>query len=214
MRQPVDAAIDLGSEIGGPPDTGTDDGPGDRSTNCNARFNFEPGSPAGRLAGATINSNNLKAFTAISNSSAVTLCGLGALEIDATFMGGSGQFAGGEVDIPLNGTEDLSGKTLTVNVRAVPPGVVSFFVLLSTTGGFETVPGYPLSLTQDQWYTASYSFPVPDGGVVDGGIRDGGLPEGGVPYMWAVDRLALEAFSYNTDASVSYTIYVDEIDIR
>jgi len=210
MRPPVDSGMDVATDLGGSEDMAAADAADDRSTNCPARFNFE----GGMLAGATINSNSLKAFTMIANSNAVTLCGTGALEIDATFMGGSGAYTGGEVDIPLTGTEDLSGKTLTINVRTVPPGNVSFFLLLATAGGFEGLPFNPLSLTLDQWYTASYSFPALDGGVQDGGIRDGGLPDGGVPYMWAVDRLALEAFSYNADAIANYKIYVDEIDIR
>jgi hypothetical protein len=220
MVTPHDGATDSGGDtaIDGPVDRGDvsiePDGGDDRSTNCTARFNFENGA----LYGANINTaGNLTAFTSISNSGAVTLCGSGALEIDATFMGSSGQNVGGEVDIPLNGAEDLSGKTVTFNVRAVPPGSVSFYVFLVTPRGYDPIPGtgFPIRLTGDQWNTASYTFPTLDGGPPDGGgALDGGLPDGGVQYMWMVYRLALQAFSYNADASVSNKIYVDEIDIR
>jgi hypothetical protein len=203
------AGNDGGAGSGG----ASDGGGGGGGTNCNARFNFENGA----LYGTNINtSGNLTAFTAISNSGAVTLCGAGALEIDATFMGSSGPYVGGEVDIPLNGAEDLSGKTVTFNVRAEPPGSVSFYVFLVTPRGYDPIPGsgFPIRLTGDQWNTASYTFPVLDGGTPDGAAPDGGLPDGGVQYMWMVYRLALQAFSYNADASVTIKIYVDEVDIR
>jgi hypothetical protein len=218
---PHDGAMDgAGGDIAsdGPSDRadavdGTGDGTDDRSTNCTTRFNFE----SGALYGANINTaGNLTAFTSISNSGAVTLCGAGALEIDATFMGSSGPYVGGEVDIPLNGAEDLSGKTVTFNVRAEPPGSVSFYVFLVTPRGYDPIPGsgFPIRLTGDQWNTASYTFPVLDGGTPDGAAPDGGLPDGGVQYMWMVYRLALQAFSYNADAAVTIKIYVDEVDIR
>lgn len=208
-------------------DATTMDAPEEHPTNCTARFSFEDGT----VQGAMINSANpnAKAFTSISNSGAVTLCGSGALEIDATFMGATGMYVAGEVDLPLNGNEDLTGKTLTVNVRVQPvpaaPRSISFFVILTTSSpGYSTVPGYPLSLSKDQWYTGSYTFPgdsAPDsdggadgGGPSDGGPRDSGPLDGSVPGMSSVYGLALEAFLYNADPTVNYKIYVDEIDIR
>ena len=152
------------------------------------------------------------------------MCGYGALEIDATFMGATGANVAGEVDIPLGSVEDFSGKTLTVNARSEPPGLVSFFVLLTTsTIGYQPVPGYPLSLNKDQWFTASYSFPSTnqqtdggsDGGPRDAAAGDAGLPDGGVLGMGSVYGLALQAFSYpGMDAAMTYKIYVDEIDIK
>jgi hypothetical protein len=175
----------------------------DRAQLCASRFNFENGA----LYGAMDNNDCpvcLKAFLGIASSGVKTVCGAGALEITAAFSGTTGRTTGGEILLPLNTTgrpEDLSGKTITVNVTAAPPGNVSFVLLLSTSGGYENVPGFPLSLTQSQWSSASYRFPS----------SEGGIPEGGVPYMRSVYALSLEAFS---DTGYTGKIYVDEIDIR
>jgi hypothetical protein len=232
---------------GAAPDAMSGDGPQDQSNNCTALFNFENGA----LYGAAIN-NSYQAFTSVTNSPAAAFCGSGGMEIDATFMGSTGKSVGGEVDIAFSQTQDLSGKTLTINVRAEPPGAVSFFVILITTtsSGYQTVPAFPISLNKDQWYTVSYTFPsvggggtpsdgggtssdgggsdarASDGGAADGGggsdarpadassPADAGLPDGGVPGMNAVYGLALSAFSYNADASATYKIFIDEIDLQ
>jgi hypothetical protein len=178
------------------------DGPVDRPpASCPARFNFENGAIHGAINNNAADCPScLKAFTAITSSDAKTFCGYGALEITAAFSGTDGPTTGGEILIPLraDGTpEDLTGKTITIHVSAQPKGTdLAFFLILSTSSGYQTVPSFPVRPVTDQWSTKTATLGA-DGGVVAG--------------MASVVKLSLEAFSYS---GYKGKIYVDEIDIK
>jgi hypothetical protein len=222
---PAEVATEAGGEAapddGGGATDGLDggsggDGQGERPPmTCPARFNFENGN----LQGASINPV-WKGITAIAArdvaDGAKTFCGYGSLEITAAFShvdagadAGTGDpYVTGEVIIPLNSgmtAENLTGKTITVHVQAVPPDTqndLAFYALLITsTTGYQTLPGYPIKpINTNQFASKSTALAGADAGA-----------DAGIAGMNMVTRLSLELFSYR-----SYTgkIYVDEIDIR
>jgi hypothetical protein len=181
---------------------------------CPARFNFENGN----LHGAYLNTV-WKGITSIAArdvaDGAKTFCGYGSLEITAAFShadagtdAGSGDpYVTGEVIIPLNAgatPENLTGKTITVHVQAVPPDTqndLAFYALLITSSGYQTLPGYPIKPINTAAFATKSTTLAGADAAADAGIAG----------MNAVTRLSLEFFSYR-----SYTgkIYVDEVDIR
>jgi hypothetical protein len=174
--------------------------------NCLARFNFEAGASYGAMVNAP-GGNAIKAVSSVDVADgAHTFCGYGALQITATFShvdagtdGGGDPNVKGEVLIPLATPENLTGKTITVHVAAVPPDTrndLAFYLLLVTSLGYQTVPGYPIKPISDQFSTKSVTLMAGDGGVQ--GID-------------SVRALSLEFFS-----NQSYTgkIFIDEIDIK
>jgi hypothetical protein len=198
----ADAAPDTGA-TDGPRDTAVADGPRDTTATdtrdaaatdtrdggaCTARFSFE----GGMLYGATNNTSFYKGFTAIANKSTKTFCGNGALEITSAFSGTTGATTGGEVIIPLAaGGEDLTGKTISVNVSAGQAGAVAFYLGIGTSAGVITVISFPAIDTT--WMSMSTTLGASTMGVT------------------SVSQLILHAFSYT---GYTGTIYVDEIDIR
>jgi len=206
----VDAAPDLSPPTDAPADVAPDapagdardaapDGPRDMGradAGCSARFNFENG------ATYMASNNNAcsscpKGFTAVVNSGAKTFCGNGALEVTAAFVAAPTGPTIGEIVIPLNGAgEDLTNKTLTVSVAAVPSGGTDlvFKVRLGTSAGVQTALTF--SSVSDTFATASVVLSPGDGGLAG---------------LGSVSQLTLQATS-----TLGYAgkIYVDELDIR
>jgi len=207
-------AVDAASDLSAPPDAPADaapdapaadtrdaapDGPRDTGradAGCSARFNFENG------ATYMATNNNAcsscpKGFTAVVNSGAKTFCGNGALEVTAAFVAAPTGPTVGEVTINLNGAgEDLTNKTLTVSVAAVPTGGTDlvFKVRLGTSAGVQTALTFPS--VSDTFATQSV--------VLAPGV-------GGLAGLDSVSQLTLQATS-----TMGYAgkIYVDELDIR
>jgi len=160
------------------------------TTTCGAIFNFEG---AGNLEGATLLAGS-QGFTGVSQGTTPhTYCGTGSLAIAATFSGSSGNTTKGEVDIPLGGAANLSGKTLTVHVSASPVVCgedLRFKVILDTTTGSPVA--LSINAVTSNFTTVSASLATVAGAS-------------------AANKLAIEAFS---TSGYTGTIYVDEIDLQ
>ena len=160
------------------------------TTTCGAIFNFEG---AGNLEGATLLAGS-QGFTGVSQGTTPhTYCGTGSLAIAATFSGSSGNTTKGEVDIPLGGAANLSGKTLTVHVSASPVVCgedLRFKVILDTTTGSPVA--LSINAVTSNFTTVSASLATVAGAN-------------------ATNKLAIEAFS---TSGYTGTIYVDEIDLQ
>jgi hypothetical protein len=198
-----------GDASDGPGDVATDapreaaaDGPRDAGVDVNpcgsapARFNFDSGALQGAVNNRSCGTCP-KAFTAIASNGTKPLCGTGALEITAAFSGTSGTSTVGEVDLPLAAAgEDLTGKTITVNVAAVPAGTdLAFALVLGTSLGLAQVPALAINPVTDTYATRSYTFTA----------------GGGISGITSVSQLSLQLTS---TAGYTGKIYIDEIDIR
>ncbi|HXI59222.1 MAG TPA: hypothetical protein VNO55_24315 [Polyangia bacterium] len=157
-----------------------------------ATFTFESGQTGVHL-GTAVTATAAKSIT---TSTANRYCGQRALEITTTFSMMSGPSTKGEVLIDLTGAQqNLAGKTITINVSAIPEPMPSAYVALTlNTGGrpFDLVPNIK-PLTSD-WTTQSYKLPA----GADGGIM-------------MVTNISIQIFDFsNYDGK----IYIDDIDIR
>jgi hypothetical protein len=223
MRAPTDGASGAGGTsdaIADARDGGVDNAPActgasidagerDGAPFCAARFNFE----GGQLQGASLDPS-FDAFSGLVNSGCRTYCGDGALEVAAAFFqseaGAGGPGSAGKILVPLDSAgEDLTGKTITVHMLAVPPDphgsdLKFHLVLLTKNNGSQTV-GMPATFGTSQWIAAATA---PLTGVTAG---DGGAGDGGVRGVNAVYSLSLEFFSFQNYAG---TIFVDEVDIQ
>jgi hypothetical protein len=156
---------------------------------CTAKFNFETS-----VQGAVVAAAGQAAFSAVATSPAHTYCGAGALAIDATFSGTSGNTTKGVVEIPIaTADRDFTGKTVTLNFMAVPgcsPDLGIAIALQTDSGDKIILPTFrPVTST---WKTQSVTL-VGDGGVVG---------------MDTVRGISVQAFS---SSGYQGTIYVDEI---
>jgi hypothetical protein len=193
-------AAGTGSGGTGPGTAGTGGGggscttpaPHDAGGPCPAKFNFETDAQ-----GANIPAADQGAFTAVTMSGANTFCGSGALAVSAAFSGTSGLPTKGVVELPIDPADmDFSGKTLTVNVSALPgcSADLGFAVVLRTGAGSEIVIPTVRPLGAD-WTTLTVTF----------------AGDAGVAGASSVLAISLQAFS-STD--YTGTIYVDEVDVR
>jgi hypothetical protein len=164
------------------------------TTTCNTTFNFEGTTEKAVLVPA---SSGSQAFTNVAQgTSPHTYCGSGSLAIAAAFNGTTGALVKGEVDIPLGadgGSVDVSGKTLTVHVSAVPAACgedLRFKVVLDTASGSPTAINVNALTTN--FTTASASLSTVAGAS-------------------ATNRIAIQAFS---TTNYTGTIYVDEINLQ
>jgi hypothetical protein len=159
---------------------------------CPARFGFEDGT----LNGATLNNYcctpKQNAFTAISESTTDSYCGVGALEITAKLSATNSE---GEVLIPLNPAENDVGKTLSFALRAdpAPPADVTFAVFLEG-------PSYV--------YVKVVEIPAPSAAWTGYAAIVPATPAGAN----AAGAVSLQARSYG--ASYSGVFYVDAINLR
>jgi hypothetical protein len=124
-----------GTGVGGAGTGGriADAGSPDAPVVCSARFNFE----GGALHGAFINTFSQTAFSNLVNSTD-TACGNGALRMNVTIAPASEK---GEVIIPLGGTEDLSGKTLSLSLKTTPAPGPNTYVLVFLRPSYTQVTG-------------------------------------------------------------------------
>ncbi len=181
---PIDSNVDMMSM----------DAPDARDVNndhaCpSATFTFESGT-----SGASLGTMQAAARS-ITSSTANHYCGTHALEISTTFTGTSGNTIKGEVFIDLMAAQqNLTGKTITIHVAAVPEPMPSAYLsltLITGTGSIDLKPSVR-PLTSD-WQTQSYPLAGTDGGVM------------------TVMRLDIQIFDTN---GYNGKIYIDDIDIR
>jgi hypothetical protein len=190
--------------IGGAGSGGSNGCTGDGGTDsdagtCAAFFNFE-GAAGCALYGATLNDKMYQlAFQSISNSGAQTFCGQGALEITASFSGTGGTTTKGELFLPFTGSQDLTGKTVTIHVLAVPPpsNLTKLSVIPVTSAGYYPQSIFtitPITAVAGQWTTKSFTF----GTGADAGA------------------MMVNSFSVQVSSVDGYVgqIYIDEIDIK
>jgi hypothetical protein len=197
----VDGALDMAMDLGGGDRASGGAGGGGSSGcvvadggadagACNARFNFENCA----LYGATLNTSSQTGFKSFVNAPPppTGACGEGALQVACDFTSDAAA-AQGEVIISI-GSQNLSGKTLTVRVMMNPAtsNITGFFIIpVSPTGGY-----YPYQLVvkpvPNQWTTRSVTF-----GPVDAGFM-------------MVDKLSIQV---NSSDDYVGTLWVDEIDI-
>ena len=154
-------------------------------------FTFESGTSGARL-GTTTGTAAKSVTTSMTNR----YCGQRSLEISTTFSAMTGPTTKGEVLIDLTGAQqNLSGKTITINVSAIPEPMTSAYVALTLTtsvGSMTLVPTIK-PLTSD-WTTQSYKLPA----GADGGVM-------------MVSTIAIQIFDFsNYDGK----IYIDDLDIR
>jgi len=125
-----------GAGVGGAGTGGriADAGPPDAPVVCSARFNFE----GGALQGAFINTFSQTAFSNLVDSTD-TACGNGALRMNVSVTPADQK---GEVIIPLGGTEDLSGKTLSLSLKTTPASGASTYLLVFLRPSYMQVAGF------------------------------------------------------------------------
>jgi hypothetical protein len=182
---------------GGSGGTGCIPDGGPDASACKAVFNFE----GCNLYGAVLNDPTSQlGFKSFSATSSQTFCGSGALQIqvevsnekDAGFVGH------GELFLPVGGI-NLSGKTLTVHVMAIPasPPTIRFNVIPVTPDSYGPT-SVSLAPIPAEWTTRSFSYDAVDSGVM------------------VVDRLSIQVNNGSSGASPDVyvgTLYIDEIDI-
>jgi hypothetical protein len=167
---------------------------GPDAASCPATFNFENCA----LYGAYLNdATNQSGFTSFGLTSSQTACGMGALQIEvdvAKVSTDAGTTSRGEMYLPLGGI-DLSGKTLTIRVKAVPAGStirLNIIPVLPLSYGGTTLGVSPIPA---DWTTRSVTFDSVDSGVT------------------VVDRLSIYLTNISTTDRYVGTLYLDEIDI-
>jgi hypothetical protein len=134
-------------------------------------------------------------------TSSQTFCGGGALqiEVDVSSEKDAGAVGHGELFFPVGGI-DLSGKTLTVHVMAIPatPSTIRFNVIPVTPSGYGPT-SIGVSPIPAQWTTRSFSYATVDSGVT------------------MVDRLSIQVNNasgiFVPPEIYTGTLYIDEIDI-
>ena len=190
--------IGTGGSGGGVVDSGPDtladavdarDATADHSCSPAAMFTFEAGVQGARLGAMQGGAKS------ITNSTADHYCGTRALEITTGFSGTSGNTTKGEVFIDLAAAQqNLTGKTITIHVAAVPEPMPSAYLSLTLTTGSGSIDLKPSirQLTSD-WQTQSYPLTGTDGGLM------------------MVMNLDIQIFDTN---GYSGKIYIDDIDIR
>jgi hypothetical protein len=154
-----------------------------------ATFTFESGMSAKLGTAGT-------AAKSITTSTGNRYCGQRSLEISTTFSGTLGPSTKGEVLIDLTGAQqNLVGKTITINVSAIPEPMPSAYVALTLMTGGRPVDLMPTikPLTSD-WTTQSYKLPA----GADGGVM-------------GVTTISIQIFDTN---NYDGKIYIDDLDIR
>ncbi len=157
-----------------------------------ATFTFDNGLQNAALFGAP------NAVTMIVNSTTNRYCGARSLELMTTFGGvvDGGTVNRGGIQIPLTGAQqNLSGKTLTIHVSAVPDGTASTYVAVTLA-----TPTRPVTLLPNtrpvtgDWSTSTYSLTM----ATDAGVT-------------TATALSIEIFDNN---SYSGSIFIDDVDLR
>ncbi|HVR62506.1 MAG TPA: hypothetical protein VMU50_11430, partial [Polyangia bacterium] len=135
------------------------------------------------------------AAISVTSSTANHYCGQHSLEVTTTFIGTSGNTTKAEVliDLPPN-LQNLSGKTITIHVAAVPDAMPSAYLALTlrTAVGDMTISPSVRPLTGD-WKTQTYEVPSNDGGTT------------------MVTSLAFQMFDTN---GYQGKLYIDDVDIH
>ena len=177
--------------------TGCNPDGGPEAGACTALLNFE----GCNLYGATLNDPSSQlGFKSFSATSSQTFCGSGAMQIEVNVSNerDAGFVGHGELFLPLGGI-NLSGKTLTVHVMAIPAtsNTIRFNVIPVTPDSYgPTSIGF--SPIPSQWTTRSFTYDAVDSGVT------------------VVDRLSIQVNNGSSVASPDVyvgTLYIDEIDI-
>ena len=166
-------------------DAGASDANVDVPPICAARFSFENGN----RHGAFINSGFQTAFTALASATDAA-CGSGALRLNTRLTPTAGK---GEVIVPLGATEDVSGKTFSISVKALPAATPNAYVIVFLVPSYAYVTAFaPIPGT---WTASTVT-----------------LPSGAGAGTRRTTAIAVQVIGRGD----SYTgaLYLDEIDLR